>query len=127
MRNFSMKIVTKTGEYLRRISTDPKGNTNTFKKGDTYVTVQYLGKMKYMVGADRWDKKGCYVNGTVISNLTRCGAYTALVMVDNILDKEWTRTIKSEYTELSTYLNRMCVSGEYIKEKKKYEKKGGEI
>ena len=126
MRNFTQKIVTKTGEYIRRISTDPKGKTNTFRLNNTYVTVQYMGFSKYMIGADRWDKNGDYVNGIVINGLTRGGAYTALVMVDNILNKNWVREIKSEYTSLENYLNRTIVSPEYIKEKKKYEKKGGE-
>ena len=124
MNNFALYVLTHYGRYIKRIATDKKGNTNTYKLNDTYVTVQYKpSTRKYIVGVSEfYEIKGHFRKDVIIDGLTRQGVYNVLVLVEEICEKEWQKSIKSEYGDLTTYLNRFCFSPEYIKEKNRYKK-----
>lgn len=125
MNNFASKVLTHYGSLIKRIAYDRKGNTNTFKLNDTYVTVQYKpSTRKYIVGVSEfYNIKNHLQRDLVIDNLSRKGVYNVLVHVEEVCDKDWLRNIRSEYGDLTTFFNKFCFSQEYINEKNKYRRK----
>lgn len=118
MNNFTTKILTHYGSIARRISTDPKGNTNTYRVNDIYITVQYIPEARvYKIGAHRFDDNSNCTGSIMVHNLSRKGVYNFIVQVEDLFNEGIKRTFVSEYGDIRSYLESNTLSIEYIKER----------
>lgn len=123
MNNFTTKILTHYGSIARRISTDSKGNTNTYRVNEIYITVSYIPEARnYMCYATKFNDDDSTSNCKVY-NLSRKGVYNFIVTIEDLFNPNMKRGIVSDYGDIRSYLEANVLSMEYIKERNSKRKK----
>lgn len=112
MVNFRQYILTYSGEHLKFSAADSASNRKVYKLRDYIITVCYsMVNKRYTIEVNRLGAKQYF---TVKS---RKGVYATLTYFEPLQNPEEVAFINSQYGSLEHYLDDVCCTSEFIKEK----------
>lgn len=114
MKNFKTKIMTYNGNLLQYRPNLSYPNIKVFTCGNDRLTVSGVkGGQAYTVEINR----NGFQSGQYITVKTRRGVYAVMTYYELLESDEYVEFIIDQYGSLQHYLDNVCCTTEYIKEK----------